>query len=322
MDNDTAADAGVAAAAAADAVSAPPTPVRPPPGVTVRPFRVTPLAAAAADTAAVTALFRAGMESVAAESPRHGGLDAEAAATLTAALGRFVERVVAGDLENIPEKYMLGGKGGADGKDPTSSSSPSSTDGRRGYFFLAVDAVSGEPLGCVGGKPPAVPNAPPTEGEDGGGENGDGGGNVNDGNGGSGAAAEGAESPAADDTVSAGQGGDEGAAIPPRPLSVELVRMAVAPSARRRGVGRALITALHTAAAADGIYRSHLSTFSVMVPAMRLYAAAGYRVVAMRDIARLYQTLNIPGSVVWMEMATGAGGGGEDVPKESSRDGK
>ncbi|OSX70386.1 hypothetical protein BU14_0771s0003, partial [Porphyra umbilicalis] len=99
---------------------------------------------------------------------------------------------------------------------------------------------------------------------------------------------------------------------PPPPPAVELMRMAVAPAARRRGVGRSLVRALEAAAAADGVCRVHLATLSSMVPAVRLYEACGYRVAARVPLADLPPPdgIDVPVDEVTMERWLGEGGRG------------
>ncbi|MDZ4736265.1 MAG: GNAT family N-acetyltransferase [Rhodospirillaceae bacterium] len=62
----------------------------------------------------------------------------------------------------------------------------------------------------------------------------------------------------------------------------DLYWIAVDPAARGQGIGRALIDALHEAAANEGCRAIYIDTSSRpdYAPAHRLYAAAGYRVAA------------------------------------------
>lgn len=59
----------------------------------------------------------------------------------------------------------------------------------------------------------------------------------------------------------------------------ELTRLFVAPAARRRGVGRLLLSAIEDAARGRGLRRLRLDTRRDLTEARRLYAAAGYREV-------------------------------------------
>ena len=241
------------------------------PPVAIRPFRAHPPAAAAADAASVVALFTDGMAAVKADLPAVPAMDADAVRRLADDVDAFVAATLAGDLDAIPTRYAL--RGGAEhGRSDTEPPRPPSA-ARRGYFFLAVDAATGAPLGCVGGKPSRPPAPPAATG-----------------------------------------GGATPPPAPPPPPAVELMRMAVAPAARRRGVGRSLVRALEAAAAADGVGRVHLATLSSMVPAVRLYEACGYRVAARVPLAALPppDTLDVPVDEVTMERWLG-GGGGEGV---------
>lgn len=60
-------------------------------------------------------------------------------------------------------------------------------------------------------------------------------------------------------------------------VCAELQQLWVDPALRRRGLGRSLIEAFETAAAAHGCRSFYLETFSFQAPS--LYRAAGYRVV-------------------------------------------
>lgn len=311
-----------------------------PPGVTVRPFRVSPPDAAAADTSAAISLFRGGMADVAADGEA-AGLDPDG--QLGASVRRWAETTATTDLADIPASYALrpltpsvraaeeeaaGGtlEGGDAVRAPPSLSPQSSSSPRgppRGYFFLAVDVASGAVLGCVGGKPPKVPVGPPGGAARENSHNtGDGGSDTNGGGGGDGGDGEG-DGGRGDDTGAGGGGnadadsgggvtngrdnggtgsGEDGGAQPPQSqLSVELVRMAVASDARRRGIGRALIAALHSAVVSDGVNRVNLTTLSTMVSAMRLYMSAGYRQTFRVPLSQMGSKLDVPSSVVGME---------------------
>lgn len=235
---------------------------------------------------------------------------------------------VAGTLE--------GGKGEETSppQPPPSSSSP------HGYFFLAVDVSSGRVLGCVGGKPPqtvAGPRADAARGEanspgGSGGDADDGGDSGNREGGGRGGPPSAA--PTANSTsggasgdagahssggagndhggVSTDRGGGGGAQPPPPQLSVELVRMAVATDARRQGVGRALVAALHAAVTSDGVGRVHLSTLSTMESALHLYAATGYKEASRVPLSQVESGWDVPSSLVRL-VWEGTRGGGVDV---------
>lgn len=298
-----------------------------PPCVTVRPFRVSPPEAAAADTAAAVALFRGGMADVAAGGEA-AGMNAEDAALLGAAVRRWAEATATTDLADIRASYALppppstpkevdGEATGAalEGGEGERSSPPPSSSSPHGYFFLAVDVSSGRVLGCVGGKPPKAVACQPAgaaraEVNSTGGSGDDAYGNggppaaapTPDGTGGGASAGAGAPSGggACNDQADRGTdgGGGKGAQPPPPQLSVELVRMAVATDARRQGVGRALVAALHAAVTSDGVGRVHLSTLSTMVSAMHLYAATGYKETSRVPLSQAESGLEVPSSVV------------------------
>lgn len=300
---------------------------------------MSPPDAAAADTSAVIALFRGGMADVAAGG-KAAGLDADDAEQMGAAIRRWAEATATTDLADIPSSYVLlppppvargaeeeaaGGKlerGGSE-RVPSTASPPSSSSPRgypRGHFLLAVDVASGAVLGCVGGKPPKVPAGPPTgmagadaNGTNGSGGDANGGGNDRDGqggdSGGEGTGRSGGRDAGADsgggvckkqDRGGPGSGGGDGAQPPSPQLSVELVRMAVATDARRRGIGRALVTALHAAVVSEGVDRVNLTTLSTMVSAMRLYASSGYRETFRVPLSQIASKLDVPSSVVGM----------------------
>ncbi|HJP89660.1 MAG TPA: GNAT family N-acetyltransferase [Candidatus Limnocylindrales bacterium] len=62
----------------------------------------------------------------------------------------------------------------------------------------------------------------------------------------------------------------------------EIRAVAVAQSARRRGVGRALMEAAQTELAADGVRAAWLVTTNDNAPALRLYHSLGYAVTEIR----------------------------------------
>lgn len=62
----------------------------------------------------------------------------------------------------------------------------------------------------------------------------------------------------------------------------ELLTLAVAPEAQRRGLGRALVGAFEAAAAARGAEEALLEVAVTNDPAARLYAALGYRQLGRR----------------------------------------
>jgi [ribosomal protein S18]-alanine N-acetyltransferase len=62
----------------------------------------------------------------------------------------------------------------------------------------------------------------------------------------------------------------------------EILTLAVAPDARRQGVGRALVEAAASAAAVSGAQALWLEVAEDNAPAQRLYAAAGFAVVGRR----------------------------------------
>lgn len=314
-----------------------------PPCVTVRPFRVSPPEAAAADTAAAAALFRGGMADVAAGGEA-AGMNAADAARLGAAVRRWAEATATTDLADIPASYALpppppapkevdgeavGGalEGGEGEAAPPPLPPPPSSPSPRGYFFLAVDVSSGRVLGCVGGKPPKAAADQPAgaargEVSSAGGSGGDANGNggppsaapTPDGTGGGASGSAGANSGGGvgndQDGGGTNSGGGGGGTHPPPPqLSVELVRMAVATDARRQGVGRALVAALHAAVTSDGVGRVHLSTLSTMVSAMHLYAATGYKETSRVPLSQAESGLDVPSSVVHL-MWEGTPGGG------------
>lgn len=57
---------------------------------------------------------------------------------------------------------------------------------------------------------------------------------------------------------------------------VELLTIATAPTARRRGTGRAILTAFETEAKQRGALVAHLEVAADNSPALALYSAAGY----------------------------------------------
>lgn len=57
----------------------------------------------------------------------------------------------------------------------------------------------------------------------------------------------------------------------------EVTRLYVAPAARRRGVGRRLLTAIEDQARGRGLHLLRLDTRSDLTEARRLYATSGYR---------------------------------------------
>lgn len=59
----------------------------------------------------------------------------------------------------------------------------------------------------------------------------------------------------------------------------EMLRIRVHPAMRRRGVGRALMTALETRAAARGFREAHLDTATNQPEAVAFYLALGYQEV-------------------------------------------
>jgi putative acetyltransferase len=61
--------------------------------------------------------------------------------------------------------------------------------------------------------------------------------------------------------------------------TIEIKRMFVEPSARGRGVGRAVLVELHRWAAELGHERSRLETSKRLEAAVRLYSKAGYEVI-------------------------------------------
>lgn len=84
----------------------------------------------------------------------------------------------------------------------------------------------------------------------------------------------------------------------PRAGEAELVRIAVAPEARGRGLGRALLVASQQALAADGMDRQYLEVRVSNEAAIHLYEACGWtpcgrraRYYADGEDAALYQRL-------------------------------
>ena len=67
------------------------------------------------------------------------------------------------------------------------------------------------------------------------------------------------------------------AAIPRSEGTFELAKLAVTPSARGRGLGRALATAVIEFAKSRGATRLVLVSNSTLVPALRLYESMGFR---------------------------------------------
>jgi len=259
------------------------------PSVVVRPFRVSPPAAAAADTAAVGRLYVDAMQSVRADIPPFEGLDDDARAVVTTVVDEWLADIVATDLTAIPTAYALPGTeaeakappvdataeadvGGATataaaGAATVGGAADAAAEGTppvhtRGYFFLAEDAATGAALGCAGLKPPAIP--PPTRG-----------------------------------------------ARADAPLSMELMRMAVAPTARRRGAGRALVAAVTAAAVDAGVRRLHLSTSSVMGPALALYVSDGWAETGRVGLSDMMgpALAGVPIDMVFMDKFVGGGKG-------------
>jgi len=262
-----------------------------PPSVVVRPFRVSPPPAAAADTAAVSRLYVDAMQSVRASIPPFEGMDDDARAVVTAVVDAWLTDIVDNDLQDIPTAYALplteaeadappvdaaaeaadvGGAtaeaaaGGAATAGGTADGGAAATPPvrSRGYFFVAEDAATGVALGCAGLKPPAIP--PPTRG-----------------------------------------------ARADAPLSMELVRMAVAPTARGRGAGRALVAAATAAAVDAGVRRLHLSTSSVMGPALALYASDGWVETGRVGLGDMMgsELAGVPIDTVFMDEVVGGGTG-------------
>ncbi len=62
----------------------------------------------------------------------------------------------------------------------------------------------------------------------------------------------------------------------------ELLTLAVHPSARRRGIGSAIVNAFHAAARTRGATRSYLDVAATNAPAIALYERAGYSVAGRR----------------------------------------
>jgi [ribosomal protein S18]-alanine N-acetyltransferase len=62
----------------------------------------------------------------------------------------------------------------------------------------------------------------------------------------------------------------------------ELLTLAVAPGARRQGLGRALLAGFEAESRARGAAEAYLEVAEDNAPAQRLYAAAGYRVTGRR----------------------------------------
>ena len=63
---------------------------------------------------------------------------------------------------------------------------------------------------------------------------------------------------------------------------VELLTLAVEPAARRQGLGRALLARFGVEAAAAGATRAFLEVATDNLPAIGLYASAGYRETGRR----------------------------------------
>ncbi|SIO14112.1 ribosomal protein S18-alanine N-acetyltransferase [Vannielia litorea] len=63
---------------------------------------------------------------------------------------------------------------------------------------------------------------------------------------------------------------------------VELLTLAVAPSARRAGLGRALMDRFHAEARARGASTALLEVAATNAPALALYAATGYSEIGRR----------------------------------------
>ena len=104
--------------------------------------------------------------------------------------------------------------------------------------------------------------------------------------------------------------GDDGFVLLQRVMDeAEVLTLAVRPAARRAGVGRALLEAAATAAAAAGVAVLHLEVADDNAPARALYAAAGFAPAGRRrgyyargagaaavDALVLSRRLNSPGA--------------------------